>query len=323
MRINYLLLAALLASSGFAASASAEPSAPEAVNSFRDCADCPQMMPIPAGSFMMGTPREKEIAFGMPAPQAGKSSPVHEVTFKQGFAMGIYPVTVAEFRTFIEESGYRTSPSCVSQHMSDGHFIYEDTLGVTWRTPPFLQGDDHPVVCVSGEDAEAYAVWLSRKTGHDYAVPNEAQYEYAMRAGTATAYFWGDEQDASACDYSNQPDLDQAAAMAGAPSGPKYRFQCHDGYAWTSPVGSFMPNPWGLYDMQGNIWEWTADCWNDNYKGAPTDGSTWRSGDCDGRSSRGGSYGNAVFSTYAGVRAPRYVGFVGHSWGFRVVRNDP
>lgn len=322
MRILYIGLALFAASVGMTCVVSAETPSKPASKSFQDCSDCPEMMPLPAGSFMMGTPVEKELRFGMPKPQTGKASPVHKVTFAMPFAMGMYPVTVAQFRVFVEKSGYRTSPSCVSQHMSDGHFIYEDTLGVTWRNPSFPQGDDHPVVCVSGEDAAAYAAWLSKKTGHQYAVPNEAQYEYALRAGTTTAFPWGDERDERACEYSNQPDLDQAAAMAGAPAGPEYRFQCHDGYAFTSPVGSYKPNPWGLYDMQGNIWEWTSDCLNNNYEDAPTDGSTWREGDCDGNMSRGGSYGNAAFASYAGVRAPRYIGYVGHSWGFRVVRND-
>jgi formylglycine-generating enzyme required for sulfatase activity len=322
MRNLYLILATLLACVGLTLAAYAAPASSTSGKPFHDCANCPEMMPLPAGSFTMGTPVDVELRSGMPKPQTGKASPVHQVTFAKGFAMGIYPVTVAQFRQFVEENGYRTSESCVSQHMSDGHFIYEDTLGATWRNPGFSQGDNHPVVCVSGEDAEAYAAWLSNKTGHHYTVPNEAQYEYALRAGTTSIYYWGDQRDARACEYSNQPDLDQAAAMAGAPSGPEYRFQCHDGYAWTSPVGHYKPNAWGLYDMQGNIWEWTSDCLNNNYEGAPADGSTWRSGDCDGRMSRGGSYGNAAFSTYAGVRAPRYVGYVGHSWGFRVVRND-
>jgi formylglycine-generating enzyme required for sulfatase activity len=257
----------------------------------------------------------------MPKPQAGKAAPVHKVTFAKGFAMGAYPVTVAQFRAFVDATGYKASESCYTQHRVDGHFIYESVPGFNWRSPGFPQGDNYPVVCVSAEDGDAYAAWLSKTTGHRYSLPNEALYEYALRAGTTSPYFWGDKRDATACEYSNQPDLDQAAAL-GAPSGPDYRFQCHDGYAWTSPVGAYKPNPWGLYDMAGNIWEWTADCWNDSYAGAPDDGSTWTKGDCDARPSRGGSYGNAVFSTYTAIRVPRHASYVGHSWGFRVVRTD-
>lgn len=289
--------------------------------SSRDCNDCPEMVALPPGSFTMGISAAEEIAFGMPAHQAGKAEPVHKVTFAKGFAMAKYPVTIAQFRAFVNESGYQASDSCYTQHKVDGHFIYEKARGFSWRSPGFAQDDNHPVVCVSAEDGEAYAKWLSRKTGKAYALPNEAQYEYALRAGTTTAYFWGTQRDATACIYSNQPDLDQAAAL-GAPSGPEYRFQCHDGYAYTSPVNAYKPNPWGLHDMAGNIWEWTADCLNNTYVGAPADGSTWTTGDCDARPSRGGSYGNAAFSSYAAVRAPRHAAYVGHSWGFRVVRTD-
>jgi formylglycine-generating enzyme required for sulfatase activity len=290
--------------------------------SFKDCVNCPVVVAVPPGSFMMGMTKEEEVRRGMPAPQAGKPAPVHQVTFAKGFAIGKYPVTVAEFRSFVDETGYRAADSCYTQHKVDGHFIYEEVHGYSWRSPGFEQTDLNPVVCVSGLDGEAYAAWLSKKTGHNYTLPNEAQYEYAARAGTTTAYFWGDARDATACEYSNQPDLDQAKALGNVPTGPQYRFQCHDGYGYTAPVGSYKPNPWGLYDMLGNIWEWTADCWHDNMVGAPADGSTWKTGDCDARSSRGGSFGNAVFSTYAAVRAPRAVGYVGHAWGFRVVRND-
>lgn len=315
MRIWHFILV-VIAAAGIGAVAQAKP-AP----ALRDCPHCPEMVRVPAGSFTMGTTAEAEIRVGMPKHQAGKAEPVHAVTFARGFAMARTPVTVAQFRAFVDETGYQASDACYSQHRYDGHFIYESAPGLSWRSPGFSQGDDYPVVCVSAEDGEAYAAWLSRKTGHKYALPNEAQYEYAARAGTTTAYYWGEDRDAKACEYSNQPDLDQAAALK-APDGPNYRFQCHDGYAWTSPVGHYKPNAWGLYDMQGNIWEWTADCWNESYKGAPADGSTWTTGDCDARSSRGGSYGNAVFSSYVAIRAPRHATYVGHSWGFRVVRTD-
>lgn len=304
-----------------ALSASNAASAKPAAKSVRDCANCPEVVPVPAGSFTMGASIEEERRHGMSEANLGHSVPLHTVTFAKGFAMGKYPVTVAQFRMFVDETKYVTADSCFNQRYNDGHFIYEKARGFNWRSPGFPQGDNYPVVCVSAEDAEAYAAWLSRKTGKRYAVPNEAQYEYALRAGTTTSFFWGDNQDATACLYSNQPDFDQADELK-APRGPEYRFQCSDGYAWTSPVGNYKPNPWGLYDMQGNIWEWTSDCYNPDYKGAPTDGSTWKTGDCDARPSRGGSYGNASHSAFAGIRAPRSASYNGHSWGFRIVRND-
>ncbi|MEJ6011747.1 formylglycine-generating enzyme family protein [Novosphingobium aquae] len=287
----------------------------------KDCSSCPEVIRVPAGSFIMGASIEEERRHGMSEANLGRSMPLRKVTFAKGFAMGKTPVTVAQFRSFIDETKHPTSESCFNQRYNDGHFIYEKARGYNWRSPGFPQDDRHPVVCVSAEDAEAYVKWLSKKTGKRYAIPNEAQYEYALRAGTTTSFFWGDNQDATACLYSNQPDFDQADELK-APRGPEYRFQCSDGYAWTSPVGIYKPNPWGLYDMQGNIWEWTADCWNNDYNGAPTDGSTWTTGDCDARPSRGGSYGNASHSAFAGIRAPRSASYTGHSWGFRVVRLD-
>lgn len=289
---------------------------------FQDCKDCPSMVQVKPGSFLMGEEVKNELRHGLPKSQAGRSSPVHKVEFSRGFAMAKYPVTVAQFRQFVQETGYQASDECYTQFKNDGHFIYEKARGYTWRDPGFAQADNHPVVCVNAYDGMAYAEWLSKKTGHKYSLPNEAQFEYAARAGTKTAFFWADKRDETACEYSNQPDLDQAAELGDVPRDENYRFQCHDGYAWTSPVDTYKPNPWGLHDMLGNIWEWTADCWNDNYEGSPADGSTRTTGDCDARSSRGGSYGNAVFSTYAGIRAPRHATFVGHSWGFRVVRVD-
>jgi formylglycine-generating enzyme required for sulfatase activity len=303
---------------GLAAGARAEPG-----RTFRDCAtSCPPMVQVPAGHFLMGASLAEEERQGMPVAQRGRSIPQHEVTFAHPFAMGKYPVTVGEFRAFVQESGYKVDESCTNQHRQDGHWIYENTRGYSWRDPGFLQTDDYPVVCVTWDDAMAYAAWLGRKTGHHYTLPSEAEYEYAARAGTTTSFFWGDNRDAQACLYANEPDLDQAKALGDVPSGPDYRFQCHDGYAWTSPVGVYRPNAFGLYDMLGNIWEWTADCSNPNYEGAPTDGSAWMTGDCDGHATRGGSYGNAVFSAYAGIRAPRDGDYRGHSFGFRVARVD-
>jgi formylglycine-generating enzyme required for sulfatase activity len=317
MRTWPFLLLALILWTGAASAARAEANA-----SFRDCPTCPQMVRIKPGKFLMGASPEEEERQGLSASGRGRAAPVHEVTIARPFAIGKYPVTRAQFRAFVQETGYDAGSACTVQHRQDGHMVYESARGYSWRDPGFPQTDDHPVVCVNYDDAMAYAQWLSRKTGHRYTLPNEAQYEYAMRAGTTTSFFWGDQRDEKACLYANLPDLDQGRAMGDVPMTPKYRFQCSDGYAYTSPVGHYRPNPWGLYDMFGNIWEWTADCLNMNYQGAPRDGSTWTAGDCDAHPSRGGSYGNAAFSAFAGIRAPRDSDYRGHSWGFRLVRLD-
>jgi formylglycine-generating enzyme required for sulfatase activity len=317
MRTLYALAFSMMLWAGVSVAAHAAPA-----HEFRDCPNCPPMVSVPAGKFMMGASLAEEERQGMPVAQRGRSLPVHEVTIAQPFAMGEYPVTVAEFRAFVQETGYPIENSCTMQHRQDGHWVYERNRGYSWRDPGFPQKDDYPVVCVSWDDAQAYADWLSKKTGHHYTLPSEAQYEYALRAGTQTSFFWGDNRDATACLYSNQPDLDQAAALGNVPTGPAYRFQCHDGYGWTSPVNAYKPNPFGLHDMQGNIWEWVEDCANNNHEGAPADGSARLTGDCDGRMSKGGSYGNAAFSAYAGIRVFRDADYRGHSWGFRVARTD-
>jgi formylglycine-generating enzyme required for sulfatase activity len=317
MRTWIALIFSTILLAGASAAAHAAPA-----HEFRDCPDCPPMVNVPAGKFMMGASLAEEERQGMPVAQRGHSLPVHEVTIARPFAMGEYPITVVEFRTFVRETGYPIDESCVQQHRQDGHWVYEKSRGYSWRDPGFPQGDNYPVVCVNWDDATAYAAWLSKKTGHHYVLPSEAQYEYALRAGTTTSFFWGDDRDANACLYSNQPDLDQAATLGNVPTGPAYRFPCHDGYGWTSPVNAYKPNPWGLHDMQGNIWEWVADCSNQTHQGAPTDGSARMTGDCDGHMSKGGSYGNAAFSAYAGIRVFRDTEYRGHSWGFRVARLD-
>jgi formylglycine-generating enzyme required for sulfatase activity len=277
---------------------------------------------VPPGHFTMGASEQEEARQGLPAPLRGRSAPVHEVTIARRFAIGKYPVTRAQFRVFVEETGYQAGEACTNQHYQDGHMVYETARGYSWRDPGFPQTDQHPVVCVNWDDAAAYVQWLSKKTGKHYELPNDEQYEYAARAGTKTSFFWGDNRDERACLYANLPDQEQGRAMGDVPMGPDYRFQCSDGYAYTSPVGAYKPNAFGLYDMLGNIWEWVGDCWSENYNGAPADGSTWTAGDCDAHPSRGGSYGNAVFSAFVGMRAPRDADYRGHSWGFRVARTD-
>jgi formylglycine-generating enzyme len=270
-----------------------------------------EMAIIPAGQFTMGatlaeTKRESVLdAF------AGSALPQHEVRIRS-FLLAKYAVTRGEFAEFVAATGY----SAAGCHVSNGD-KFELNAGATWQRPGFDQTDRHPVVCVSPLDAEAYIKWYSQKSGSPYRLPSEAEWEYAARAGTTTARYWGDSS-AAQCEYANGADLTAKDKF------PDWTVaQCRDGWVYTAPVGSFRPNPWGLYDMQGNVWQWTSDCWTESYAGAPPDGSAVTVGDCAKRVVRGGSWLNLPRVLRSAdrnrfVAANRYY----HS-GFRLAKSLP
>jgi formylglycine-generating enzyme required for sulfatase activity len=241
---------------------------------FRDCADCPELVVIPSGSFQMGSP----------ASEAGREDvegPVHTVHIGS-FAAGKYPVTKAQWRQFVKATGHPRNDRC---NWEDPGFPHK------WEDPGFTQGDDHPVVCVTFQDATDYAAWLSKKTGHRYRLLSESEYEYVNRAGTSTAYWWG-ATSAGECEHVNALD---------ASSDSPYREPgiCNDGYPFTSPVGHFPANAFGLYDTTGNAESWVQDCFHAFYFSwiyfwtwAPTDGSAWEDRDCVGHVVRGSSWGS-------------------------------
>jgi formylglycine-generating enzyme len=234
----------------------------------------PEMVLIPPGSFAMGVPEAESAREQIDDSEA---RPLHEVTFQQGFWLGKYPTTRGEFAAFVADDGY-------------------DAAGSRWREPGFPQTDLDPVVHVTAIDAEAYAAWLSRKTGRNYRLPSEAEWEYAARAGTTTARFWGDSWDAA----------------------PSYLDTERRG---TYPVGSFQPNGFGLYDVLGNVWEWVADHWHEDYNGAPSDGSVWMNDRNEShRVLRGGSWVGNPWILRAGVRSRLEAVNRGDSVGFRLAR---
>jgi formylglycine-generating enzyme required for sulfatase activity/tetratricopeptide (TPR) repeat protein len=203
----------------------------------QDGSDGPEMVIIPAGQFRMGD---------IQGTGWKREQPVHEVSV-ESFAMGRYPVTVGEFRRFVEATGYQTEAET-----DGGAYVWKDgewqmVKDANWRNPYFPQEDNQPVVCVSWNDAMAFIGWLNQQTGKEYRLPTEAQWEYAARAGTETDYWWGNDigENRANCDGS--------------------------GSQWsnkqTSPVGSFEPNPFGLYDTVGNVWEWTCSEYEEKYSG--------------------------------------------------------
>ena len=275
---------------------------------FRDCADCPEMVVVPSGKFTMGAPAAETAREGVPDNIAPNERPQHEVTVSS-FALGKYAVTRGEFAAFVAATGYDPK-GC---NVSDGNQIRLDE-NASWRDPNFDQTDRHPVVCVTWDDAQAYIKWLSAKTGQRYRLPSEAEWEYAARAGTTTARYWGDDPNLQ-CDYANGSDLTAKEQYAGWTVA-----NCRDGYVHTAPVGSFRPNPWGLYDMLGNAWQLTADCWNKNYSGAPADGSAWTGGDCGKHAARGGAWPAISWKIRSAHRIWFETGIRSYITGFRLAR---
>jgi formylglycine-generating enzyme len=252
--------------------------APAAGTVIRDCPSCPAMTVLPAGRFTQGSDRSDAPPF---------EKPLHWVIIGQPLAMSTNPVTVGEFQQFIEATHWDMQ-GCDTY---DGDWKRHPEN--SWKSPGFEQTATHPVTCASWEDAQAFAEWLSTKTGHKYRLPSASEWEYAARAGAEAVQPWNSEG-SDACANANVADASAAKQYPGWTV-----FACDDGYVHTAPVGSFNANAFGLHDMLGNVFQWTEDCWHPNYMDAPIDGSARDEGGCTERELRGGSW----FSTPAYVRA--------------------
>lgn len=263
-----------------------EPPKPGSV--FKDCKNCPEMVVLPAGSFVMGTP-EDEVG------REPDEGPQHTVTFKNAFAMSRFHVTAAELDAYIRETG---------TVIKDG----DDRPGRLCQAskPRYEQGPRQPAVCVDYADVQAYTQWLSKKTGKHYRMVSEAEREYAARAGSTGSFpFPFDEE--------GQYQITKHANTYG----PK------DGFSFTAPVGSYPPNAFGMYDMHGNTYEWVADCWHPDYVGAPADGRAWMEeseGVCLDAQIRGNDWGEAPVFSRSGNRNSRKREVRGDWLSFRVVR---
>jgi sulfatase modifying factor 1 len=278
---------------------------------FRDCPDCPEMVVVPAGRFTMGAAPGEEEAESVSANFRGRSAPQIEVSIPGPLAVGKFEVTRAEFARFVADTGHATGSACWT--FENGKT--EERAGRTWRAPGFSQDDRHPVVCVSWDDARAYVQWLSRKTGKGYRLLSESEWEYAARAGTTTRRPWGDTAEAG-CGHANIADAAARLFVAGITWGTA----CDDGHAFTSPSGAYRPNAFGLHDMLGNVWEWTADCWNESHAGASTDGSARSTGNCTRRVPRGGSWISHPVDTRSAFRTGVTTDYRNGLIGFRVAR---
>ncbi|MFI5379164.1 MAG: formylglycine-generating enzyme family protein [Tepidisphaerales bacterium] len=240
---------------------------------------------IPAGKFLMGSPETEKGRY--------EAEVQHEVTISKPFYMGITHVTVDQFAAFVKDSQYLTDAEigggAIGHEIVKGRFALKMLEDCSWRKPTFEQKGDHPVVLVSWNDAKAFCDWLSKRSGKTVGLPTEAQWEYACRAGTKTAYLWGDNPDdgkgwANVADQSFEKKLPNQELEWKS-------FRWHDGFVFTSPVGSFKPNAFGLYDMNGNAIQWCEDIFSESpYDKRPaTDPTGARIG--GHRVIRGGSWG--------------------------------
>lgn len=240
-------------------------------DSFRECAkDCPEMVVVPAGEFMMGSAANERDHYG-------NEDPLHRVTMTRPLAVSKFEVTFEQW------------DACVA-------------IGACAHVPDSNMGrGTQPVINVSWNNVQQYVVWISTMTGRPYRLLSEAEWEYAARAGTTTAFSWGDEIGKNNADCN------------GCGSGWDSRR--------TAPVGSFAPNQFGLYDMHGNVWEWVEDCLHTNYEGAPKDGSAWiAQGDCNHRVVRGGSWAGYPVGLRSALRFWYSADDHGNDLGFRVAR---
>jgi formylglycine-generating enzyme required for sulfatase activity len=257
----------------------------KAASVFKDCPDCPSMVVIPPGSFVMGSSAEERSREGVPEIFGNREQPQHKVTIGKAFGLGQTEVTLAQYARFSDETRRPVDTQCAVYDREKDNWAL---LKGSWREPGFKQGPNDPVVCISYNDAVAYAAWLAKKTGARYRLATEAEWEYAARAGTTTARYWGDSP-RTLCENAN---VMSSATLAdiGWPESWQDKLICAGRKPWTVPVASFEANGFGLNDMYGNVWEWVADCAHNDYVGAPTDGSAWTEAKCEKFLVRGGAF---------------------------------
>lgn len=284
---------------------------------FRDCSTCPEMVVVPGGHFMRGSPQDE--------PGRDLDSRNHDEDDLEGpggkrvkvsvpaFALGVFEVTNDQFSQFVEDSGYEMPGGCISDPDGDGVWAAEESG--TWKNLGREFRGDFPASCIDWHAANAYVHWLGLRTGGRYRLPTEAEFEYALRAGSDTAYHFGDDPELL-CEYGNVPDQSRNAV-----SPELVTTACSDGFSDMAPVGQFKPNAFGLHDMTGNVWEWLADCYERSYANVPTDGTALVKDDCGAYSIRGGSWGYDLPSLRSADRSDDPPDILFDGIGFRVARD--
>lgn len=281
----------------------------EKLKTFKDCAVCSEMVVIPAGKYMMGA-TEAELEGQQNANiKRTYETPVHEVQVKS-FSIGRFHVTRLQFSVFAKETGFDGEGCTIYK---DGQWRFDPDAN--WQRPGFDQSDKDPVVCISWDDAQKYVAWLNGKVGsvskHHYRLPKEDEWEFAARSGTAAPMYWGASRKKQ-CEYENARDKSAQVLDPDIETVP-----CDDHYVWTSPVGSFRPNQWGLYDMLGNAFQWVEDCMHIGYKSLSTTIAS-APDECRNRVQRGGSWASIPIGVRAANRTAAPPDSRSSTDGFRI-----
>ncbi len=275
--------------------------------------EAPEMVVIPYGRFRMGADAEE------PGHKENEL-PAHEVVFKRGFALARNETTVADFGRFVQATGFRSQATRAGRSTvyDEKGGAFAEHEGVDWRRDHVgrIASPALPVLHVSFADALAYARWLSRQTGARYRLPSEVEFEYALRANRQGPFPWGEGKPARVVgNLAGDGDLSSLARHWGNAI-PGYR----DAFWGPAPVRNFPAEPFGTFDLVGNVSEWTLDCWHDSYRRAPGDGSAWVNPGCDTRTVRGASWGSSLEQVRAAARIPMDPSSSTARLGFRVVR---
>ena len=292
------LSASITPQSSFTSPAAQETGAASQSPAVEDLPLIPELVAIPAGSFAMGCTAGWDDSVGG---CRANEFPAQQVDV-QAFRLGRHEVTRGQFRHFINETNYltiaeqKTHGCSVADPQKPGSWIIDPALN--WRRPGFKQTDSHPVVCISWKDTQQYLAWLNQKTQNQYRLPSEAEWEYAARAGRVTAIYWGSKGNQRFANYQ-----DVAA---------------DDKWVNTAPVGRYVANDFGLHDMSGNAWEWTASCWRASYQMPEPE-------DCKGngarRVRRGGGWDNSPPSIRSAYRSSGSEIERSYLYGFRVAHD--
>jgi formylglycine-generating enzyme required for sulfatase activity len=282
---------------------------------FQDCADCPVMIVIPPGAFTMGSDKTEMMRDNEKRPEG----PIREMTISKPFAVGTFEITNAQWEVFIDGTGYIPSNSCEvwgAKGSVEGYNWVNTGLGY----PP--KGNE-PVVCITWLDAKAYTKWLSEYTGKKYRLLSEAEWEYVAKAGSKSTWPWGDDV-SQICKFGNVFDQSggkekKSAMNDNAAAKP---VECDDQFQYGAPVGSFLPNAFGVYDTIGNVWEWTEDCSVKYYDPNITDETAFQvSGQCKKRSVRSGSWRTRISRHRTSFRGRDPEDIAYHHFGLRVARD--